>query len=206
MDLKKQYKQLIKNDLAKYFLAKGYTQKKQYFYKLKGDLTFSYAFHIENGNETDNLSFNILVGVNSAIFDKTIGRKPVEFPIGYDNLLSQTTFQLFNSEQDTYFEILPNSDLVALTNQILTKLDKVELFLQKIKTSDHLVDYSLKYNHLVHHEDLFKYFIITNDEIRLKKYLKVIKRRLKFIVERTYSNYIGRVEKLKLELNSENNV
>lgn len=49
----------------------------------------------------------------------------------------------------------------------------------------------------MHHEDLFKYLVITKDDKRLQRYLKFVKQRLIEISERAYTAYLQKVEDLK---------
>ncbi len=60
-----------------------------------------------------------------------------------------------------------------------------------------MVDTCIKENYLVHHEDLFKYLVITKDDKRLQRYLKFVKQRLIEISERAYTAYLQKVEDLK---------
>jgi hypothetical protein len=59
------------------------------------------------------------------------------------------------------------------------------------------VNACIKENYLVHHEDLFKYLVITKDDKRLQRYLKFVKQRLIEISERAYTAYLQKVEDLK---------
>ena len=62
---------------------------------------------------------------------------------------------------------------------------------------NNLIDVCIKENYLVHHEELFKYLIITNDEKRLKHYLTFVRRKLNDIADRAYEAYLNKIEDLK---------
>jgi hypothetical protein len=73
-----------------------------------------------------------------------------------------------------------------------------EAFLKNIATNKVQGDFMpYNKNYLVHHEDLFKYLVITKDEKRLHRYLKFVMQRLNQIAEKAYATYLQKIEALK---------
>jgi hypothetical protein len=186
MKQKKIYKDIIENCIAPLLLQFGYTRHKNYFYYSNGDLTYSYDCYVEKMQKKE-FHFYIIASVDSKVFNELISRKNTELPSGYDNIYSKVIFQSENLKNETK----------KIEQDISIVLNKIEKKLNGIPTVTDLVDACIKENYLVHHEDLFKYLVITKDDKRLQRYLKFVKQRLIEISERAYTAYLQKVEDLK---------
>jgi hypothetical protein len=187
MKQKKIYKDIIENCIAPLLLQFGYTRQENYFYYNNGDLTYSYDCYIEKMSK-NVIHFYILAGVDSKKFNKTIGRTNHKMPSGYDNIYNNAILNIESIEHS----------IEKMQLDIVTTLTNTENKLNCISSVTDLVDTCINENYLVHHEDLFKYLLITKDEKRLEHYLKFIKKRLIEISERAYASYLQKIEDLKI--------
>jgi hypothetical protein len=186
MKQKKIYKDIIENSIAPLLLELGYTRNKNYFYFAADDLIYSYDCYIEKISK-NVIHFYILASVDSKMFNKTIGRINHKLPSRYDNIYSTAIFNCETLE----------SGIEKIEQDVISTLRNKEIKLNKISTVSDLVDTCITENYLVHHEDLFKYLVITKDDKRLQRYLKFVKQRLIEISERAYTAYLQKVEDLK---------
>jgi hypothetical protein len=157
MKQKKIYKDIIEKCIAPLLLQFGYTRHKNYFYYSNGDLTYSYDFYVEKMQKRE-FHFYILASIDSKILNKTINRTNNKLPSAYDNIYSKIIFQSENLKNETK----------KTERYIKVLLNKIENKLNSITTVSDLVDTCIKENYLVHHEDLFKYLVITTNVLKTK--------------------------------------
>jgi hypothetical protein len=187
MKQKKVYKDIIENSIAPLLLELGYTRHKNYFYYAANDLIYSYDCYIEKISK-NVIHFYILAGIDSKIFNKTIRRTNHKMPSEYDNIYSTVIFNCETTERG----------IEKIEQDVINTLRNIENKLNGISSVKDLVDTCINENYLVHHEDLFKYLVITKDEKKLQRYLKFVKQKLNQIAERAYASYLQKVEDLKI--------
>jgi hypothetical protein len=190
MKHKKIFSNIIEECIAPFLVQIGYTRHKNYFYYKNDDMMYSYDCYLEKMSNK-KFHFYIIASVDSTIFNKTINRTVEQLPSGYDNIYSKVIFESDNLKNESG----------QIQEKIISVLSKIENKLNTITNVENLVDVCIKENYLVHHEDLFKYLVITKDEKRLKHYLTFVRKRLNDIADRAYEAYFNKISTLKKELN-----
>lgn len=191
MNEKKIFRDIIENSISPFSLQLGYTRYKNYFYYDNGEFIYSYDCYLEKMKKKE-FHFYIIASVDSKTFNERINRTNTPLPKGYDNIYSKVIFQCENL----------NDTSKNVQKDIITILNKIEIKLDKIKKISNLVDTCVKENYLVHHEDLFKYLVITKDEKRLRYYLAFVRKRLNDIADRAYETYLNKIDDLKNAIES----
>lgn len=183
------YNQIIEECIAPFLMQIGYSRKKNYFYYKNKDLIYSYDCYLEKMSKK-KFHFYIIASVDSISLNNTINKPIHKLPSGYDNIYSKVIFETDNLKDESE----------TIRQKIILVLKKIENKLNEIITTNDLIDICIKENYLVHHEDIFKYCIITKDEKRLKQYLTFVRKRLTEISDRAYEAYLNKIEELRKEL------
>lgn len=196
----KQLQKFIDSHIADKLKSVGFKQTDNYFYRVVDEVQQSLEFRLAEAKNKSKVEFIVLAGLNAKAFDSTISRKNIKQPKGYDNIFCHSINELTASANSFNLVFDKSTNTLQFAKELLHILQNVEKKIIKINKVNKFVDYCIQYNKLVHKDELFKYLVITKDEVRLQKYLKQVKKHLMFIANRAYSVYLENIEILKNNL------
>jgi Domain of unknown function (DUF4304) len=194
-------KEVLKTHIQPVLKDMGFKKKGNYFYKKSND--FIYAFYVPIDREyTENGAyFTVQFGIYSEALENMLGREIQVFPKGYDFILNDSVLTHICAENDRY--LLENTtNLDDFGRKMQDDFLQILVLFNHITTLKSLMDYCLKNNYLVHHEDLMRYLAIKKEDRKMKKYLSKIKEKLYCISERAHAFYVQKSLKLKAEYTS----
>jgi hypothetical protein len=166
------FNEMVKEYLAPFFKSKGFKKQNLNFYKKENGLTFLINFQKNSYNSVDYVAFFINCGIYCAEFETIIGEEIIINPKEYECFFNQRFEQLTGFEKDR-FELLESSDAgkKQLAETVISELEKVLLFYQKIQNIDDFVDQCMVQG-ANNSEKLFKYLSIKKDQKRLSSYFQ----------------------------------
>jgi hypothetical protein len=198
MKIELAFKSFINENISKLIKQMGYSQKGSYYYFIQDNLQFNYEVRIESKSKK-SIEFIILASANSTSIDKLIGKKSKGKPKGFDNLYYRSIANINELSASNSFNYEVNSNNKDLAKSIENYLIQAEEKLCTIVDDEALIDCCITENGLIHHESIFKYLIVTNDETRLKIYLANIKTKLYSIADKAYASYVDKLNNLKIK-------
>jgi Domain of unknown function (DUF4304) len=191
-------KELIKTHIQPFLKANGFKKKANYFYKKKEDFVYAFYFPIDREYTESGAYFSVQCGIYSEALETMLGREIQAFPKGYDFILNESVLTHIRDKDERYL-LESTTDLGVFSQKLSDDVFQILVFFNQMTTLDALMDYCLKHNYLVHHEDLMRYLAIKKDDEKMDKYLVKIKEKLYQIADNAHAHYVQKSLKLKAE-------
>ncbi|UEG54145.1 DUF4304 domain-containing protein [Mucilaginibacter daejeonensis] len=165
------FAQLIKETVKPLLTSNGYTKKGLDLYKKNGAIIYLFNVQKSHGNSVDQLKFYINCGIHSTEIDSTIGTQELLFPKEHECHFRNRISSLTGSEKDGY-HLTKDTDLDVMKENLTNDIEQALSMFQDISSTDDLTDLMIRENGLNNYEELFEYLLLTNDQVRLKRFVK----------------------------------
>jgi Domain of unknown function (DUF4304) len=204
--VKEIFEEILKESVNPFLKKHGYKRQGMNFRKTENGLTYVLNFQSSGYNSVDYAAYYINCGIYCDEFENIVGEAFIANPKEVDCLFRERIEQITESGKQQ-IEVLESSDIgkEKVSNQLLSELEKVISFFEKIKTVDDLVTLCIE-NHTFYYEKIFKYLCLKKDLIQLdiffQKFGEIFKDDERFIFFESRLNNIlveNGVEKMKFK-------
>jgi hypothetical protein len=166
--VKEIFEEILKENVNPFLKKHGYKRQSMNFRKIENGLTYVLNFQSSGYNSVDYAAYYINCGIYCDEFENIIGEAILTNPKEVDCLFRERIERITQSGKQQ-IEIIESSEAgkTLIANQLISELEKVISFFEKIKTMGDLVTLCIE-NHTFFYEKIFKYLCLKKDMIQLE--------------------------------------
>jgi Domain of unknown function (DUF4304) len=166
--VKEIFEEILKESVNPLLKKHGYKRQGMNFRKTENGLIYIINFQSSGYNSVDYAAYYINCGIYCVEFENIVGEAILPNPKEVDCLFRERIERITQSGKQQ-IEIIESSEAgkIQVANQLLSELEKVISFFEKIKTMGDLVKLSIE-NHTFFYEKIFKYLCLKKDMIQLE--------------------------------------